>query len=796
MKHKFVVLAGIAAILAGALYLSHSLLLRYVVERHLRSQLGKTTNIELAGAEVTRTGLLLRQVSIERPGVNIQVPLLTIDMDPWKYLFGRRVLDRVEVDSARVRLSINAMKKGTKRPGAHHRPLPVFNLLVLKNFSISLQDKGRQVGSVKGSVHIDTGNGHGPTRSYDILGNLAVSATHRTYHGTLKGRYSFSGMSDMVLDFDAPVRFPTRAGTAIVKEIRLHDQRLSFPSCGLERLGMNVKIRGLSIKIANAGILSGLARPGALHRIKEILANHVVLRLLPVARPGKIDEAATELTPKQAALAGIANLNQKLNRLGFLEDRLSERDIPKISILGLDIIKDKQPLISGIKLNFSHRKQGGWTLTATGAGLDISVRTLKDQDWQASEISWHLPGCKVLGMLLPGLVTASDDCVSDLNISIKQHSSNGWSMNIAAGAGPLTVNHPFLCEEPVGFNSLKLNGFLSYDATKKVLNFANGRLIVNGLKVDISLLVSLAQHPAINLTMDLPRTKAMDLLRNLPAALTTRISGMKFAGTFAFKGMLHLDLDDLAKSSLSLHPDCSNLKLVSVPRKMDVATLSGNFIQTIQTDDEEIKRNIGPDSPDWVPLDDIPPYFIDCLLASEDVTFFKHHGFYTPAIRDALVADLTRHSIVRGASTISQQLAKNLFLSKSKSIARKLQEVVLTWYLESTLSKQRILELYLNIIEWGPHIYGISQASMHYFGIAPSDLDLAEAAFLVTIIPSPIPWHQKCVALHRIPKAIKSKITRLLRILLARKVIDEDVIKEAMEEPIDFNTETIGSATH
>jgi monofunctional biosynthetic peptidoglycan transglycosylase len=139
----------------------------------------------------------------------------------------------------------------------------------------------------------------------------------------------------------------------------------------------------------------------------------------------------------------------------------------------------------------------------------------------------------------------------------------------------------------------------------------------------------------------------------------------------------------------------------------------------------------------WVPLDSISPYLRDAVVIAEDDKFWSHHGFDLEAIRLALEKDIARKSWRHGGSTISQQLAKNLFLSPSRNLIRKLREFILTWRLERALSKKRILELYLNVVEWGNGIFGAEAASRHYYGKPASALSPSEAAHLAVVLPSP-----------------------------------------------------------
>jgi monofunctional biosynthetic peptidoglycan transglycosylase len=134
----------------------------------------------------------------------------------------------------------------------------------------------------------------------------------------------------------------------------------------------------------------------------------------------------------------------------------------------------------------------------------------------------------------------------------------------------------------------------------------------------------------------------------------------------------------------------------------------------------------------WTPLSRISPYLIKAVLIAEDDKFYQHEGFDFEAIQIAIEKD-----IKFGGSTISQQLAKNLYLSPAKNPARKLAEAVLTWRIERTLSKKRILELYLNVAEWGEGIFGIEAASFHYYGKPASELNPEEAARLASVLPNP-----------------------------------------------------------
>ena len=193
--------------------------------------------------------------------------------------------------------------------------------------------------------------------------------------------------------------------------------------------------------------------------------------------------------------------------------------------------------------------------------------------------------------------------------------------------------------------------------------------------------------------------------------------------------------------------------------------------------------NVSPASPDFIALHDVPPLFVRTLLLAEDTGFYGHRGIDLRELPTALLTNWSRGGAARGASTITQQLAKNLFLSRDKQLGRKLQELAITFLLESALGKDRILEIYLNIIEWGPDLRGLRPAARRYFGREPQALTPAEMAFLVAIIPGPIKYQSSFA--HGTPgPGLRSLIDGLLTKLRSVHAIGEDEYLQALGEPI------------
>ncbi|HQR31036.1 MAG TPA: biosynthetic peptidoglycan transglycosylase, partial [Anaeromyxobacteraceae bacterium] len=227
-----------------------------------------------------------------------------------------------------------------------------------------------------------------------------------------------------------------------------------------------------------------------------------------------------------------------------------------------------------------------------------------------------------------------------------------------------------------------------------------------------------------------------------------------------------LDLDDLRRAARAAGP----------------GWLSGGFEWTpIDPAPGEPRRRIavGPGNPDFVPYAEIPPALVRAVTASEDAGFFGHRGFDFREIANA-VADRSR---VRGASTISQQLAKNLFLSPERTFARKVREALGTIALEATLPKARLLEIYLNIAEWGPGVYGVGEAARFWFGKDVRDLTVRESAFLATVIPSPRRFHARLVK-QGVTPWWNARIDDVLGKMRVQGQLTDAQLEAALAEPI------------
>jgi membrane peptidoglycan carboxypeptidase len=182
-----------------------------------------------------------------------------------------------------------------------------------------------------------------------------------------------------------------------------------------------------------------------------------------------------------------------------------------------------------------------------------------------------------------------------------------------------------------------------------------------------------------------------------------------------------------------------NLKIIKYG-EANLSKLNSEFIYRA-ADNGVLQRPIvvGISNPNFTPLNQISPYLQKCVLTSEDPSFFSHRGFINDAFKQSILKNIRTKKFSRGASTISMQLVKNVFLTREKTLSRKLEEILLVYILENNRisSKERMLEVYFNVIEWGPNIYGIGEAANFYFNKTPADLSLKECLFLASIVPKP-----------------------------------------------------------
>ena len=233
---------------------------------------------------------------------------------------------------------------------------------------------------------------------------------------------------------------------------------------------------------------------------------------------------------------------------------------------------------------------------------------------------------------------------------------------------------------------------------------------------------------------------------SLPRMMLGPLLDLSVRGSFDYR--ISFDLDVSAPDSVRFDADVipHGLALDPAHTRLNLTELSGPFVARIHLPrDRIVIRDLSAASPHYRPLEAIDSLLTHAVLTNEDGGFFRHHGFNTEAVRGAIADNVRAGAYRRGAGTITMQLVRNLYLGHARTLSRKAQEVVLSWVLEHLvrLDKRRILEIYINIIEWGPDVFGADEAAFFYFGHDAGRVSVDEALFLATVVPAPTKWRYR-----------------------------------------------------
>lgn len=232
---------------------------------------------------------------------------------------------------------------------------------------------------------------------------------------------------------------------------------------------------------------------------------------------------------------------------------------------------------------------------------------------------------------------------------------------------------------------------------------------------------------------------AQDMFDSFPGGMFESLQGIKVRGKLNYSLNFFLDTanPDSVQFNSSLNKD--NFHILQFG-KTDLTKLNRPFVQTpYEPKDPAPPFTVGPSNPDYTPLQDIAIDTRNAVMTSEDPSFYSNNGFVEESIRKSIATDFKKKKFSRGGSTISMQLIRNTFLDRDKNLSRKAEEILLVWLIENDhlMTKDRMLEVYFNIVEWGYHIYGIGAAARYYFGKTPAELSLGESIFLASILPRP-----------------------------------------------------------
>jgi len=292
----------------------------------------------------------------------------------------------------------------------------------------------------------------------------------------------------------------------------------------------------------------------------------------------------------------------------------------------------------------------------------------------------------------------------------------------------------------------------------------------------------------LKLRLVIPPIDCQRVLNAIPKEMAPHMAGYELRGVFDTDLQLGIDWADLDATVLDGHVGIKHCRVVKEPADSP-KRLKEEFEHYVEYEEGKwMSFLVGDSNEDFVPLEDISPHLVNSIMSTEDSAFYSHKGFIPSEFRTALVNDLKAGKFSYGASSITMQMVRNVLLYREKTLARKLQELFLTWHVENTLTKDRILEIYFNVIEYGPALYGIGPAAHHYFGKSAKHLTPREAAFFSSILPSPKErYKQYCKG--EVTQLTDEKIKFYLGVMLKRKRLTQGEYDDAVSSQLRFYSE-------
>lgn len=380
-------------------------------------------------------------------------------------------------------------------------------------------------------------------------------------------------------------------------------------------------------------------------------------------------------------------------------------------------------------------------------------------------------------------------------------SVKAFNLDLEGQFGKIFIEHPSLALTPVGpsFIKTKVNVLVNLDQKNIKIQKSSAELLAtdpvkstipqDALPLEFQGDLTLSKNDEGKSTvtgvmnLDVPLVSCQTGLNAVPKSFIPDLEGVKLGGT----ATLHFKANIVEGiSQLSIKDSKFDCVASEIPEIFSASYLSSPF---------NIERNL-PDGKIYIPVDPARPYFTSykdipslvrsAFVSSEDAGFFQHKGVEISAIVGAVERNAEQGRAAFGGSTITMQTVKNLFLARDKTISRKAQEVFLAWHIERTISKERILEIYLNMVEFGPGLYGIGLASQRFFDKKPKNLTLKQSIYLASLLPAPVPRYR-----YFCKGQVTQNYNRILRQLLDRMLglgrISVEQHAEALAEPIVFS---------
>ena len=383
---------------------------------------------------------------------------------------------------------------------------------------------------------------------------------------------------------------------------------------------------------------------------------------------------------------------------------------------------------------------GGSLRDAVGTWGSIGLEWRRDPRTAAHRLDIHVSGAGVAQLLASRVRGMGIGAGADLDVYATMRLPDARSLEVE---GRVDIDHMGidwwrLADRPIADFRLALPFALSVRSAPDSLSLRAPDIDLGGAHLEAEVdIAHIDGNPRVRLWLEAPMQDCGTMLHAVPPSLLPTVGRIDAHGTLGWHAGVMATLPMVG----AVHVD---LALADTPCTVDKlgAIDLGEFLRKDWS--RPVNENgtllddvpIGPGSGSWTPLTGIPGYVTYAMWATED-SFLRHRGLSESLIEKALGIDLTTGHFTYGGSTITQQLVKNLFLKRTKALSRKFEEMLIVWQMERQLGKQRILEIYVNAVEFGPKVYGVTRAAWSFFSKKPAELLPKEGVYLAIIKPSP-----------------------------------------------------------
>jgi len=666
----------------------------------------------------------------------LDVPKVRLDFSVWDALMGRRMPRLIEVDGFRATLLIenghlpdlDGLDHGMRGYGGRE-----------SDGAGTIEDvrRGwRVIGT--GEVVLVAPGQTGPTASFN---HLSVDVMQ---YGAGQGEARISGRAHRLSEGAASISCTARWGGGRGLRVHASSDRPLDPAPLLGDIASwPFSLTGMTLEVDPAAGTAAVALDGI-----EVPETGMFIERMPAfgsvmeggaftARKARV-VVRTEDSGEGLPIGLAAPLMFNIESIAVWDAKYSwtmtGSDMGTLGVRGLNASISGEASSGGVQVNADGDFGGsgmGWSR--------FEAKALFDVDWTLREANVSAVGPSLVGVasrfhprLLPW-----PGAEMGLNLAIKGDGRRYRTVGHLS-TRDLTYFWTKLCLVPITGLDIGADFTLMLDLTEEELNLTVDPIAVGEARFAFELDVrGFSSKPKVIAGFSIPKQRCEDVAAAIPPVMLPRLEGARFDGWMSLEIGTRVDFNNLEAARLKVNADMDECRVLSLGPLVNVFKLERPFVHVIHEEDLDEPIRVGPATSSYVPLEEIPVPVQQAALATEDMRFFEHDGFKVSLMRRALWLNLERGWYVYGGSTISQQLVKNLFLSREKTLSRKLEEAIIVWVMEETLEKERILELYLNCIEFGRHIYGIRAAALEYYDKDPIELTPMDGAFIMATKPNP-----------------------------------------------------------